>query len=502
MAFFAAPGGVGAVGVAVGSLELCFGGRHFMIRGSRQFEHPQTTGRATARNVIPESETTVSMSEATMELSSILEQPGFDAARHRALVEAAFATTNAFEKFTSLVGDLEEKLASGTAQGSEALKVGACYLVLEEPESALQWLQKAPKSAQRSMLLAELYFDMRRFDDAANEYDAAASQGADRVEAELKKAGALVAGGKFDAAAAILKQHQNLESTSSDWMFVNGLLNESRGDTHGAIAAFEKAVAHNENHSQAAFRLAYLLDLHGEDEEAREWYERCAEMPRVHVNTLINLAILSEDEGDYDMAESCLRRVLQVNPNHPRASLYLKDVVAAQSMFYDEFQHKVQQQHDAVLDIPVTDFELSVRSRNCLKKMNIFTLGDLLRISERELLAYKNFGETSLKEIKAMLVQKGLSLGQLASEQIVLPRAAPTTPQPEGNPEVLSRPVSTLELSVRSRKCLQRLGINTVGELAGTSENELLSSKNFGQTSLTEIKGRLAELGISLRASN
>lgn len=442
------------------------------------------------------------MSEATMELSGILEQPGFDAARHRALTEAAFATSSAFERFTSLVGNLEEKLASGSAQGAEALKIGACYLVLEEPESALQWLQKAPKSAYRSVLLGDLYRDMRRFDDAVTEYDAAVSQGADAVEVNLKKAAALVASNKVDAAESVLQQHKAAEASSADWMFVNGLITEARGDALSAMSSYEEAVARDENHSDAAFRLAYLLDLHGDDDGAHDWYERCADMPRVHVNTLINLAILAEDDGDYDLAESCLRRVLQVSPNHPRASLYLKDVVAGQSMFYDEMQHKVQQQHDAVLDTPVTDFELSVRSRNCLKKMNIFTLGDLLRISERELLAYKNFGETSLKEIKAMLVQKGLSLGQLASEQIVMPRATPSAPQPEGNPEVLSRPVSTLELSVRSRKCLQRLGINSVGELAATTENELLSSKNFGQTSLTEIKGRLAELGISLRAPN
>ena len=56
-----------------------------------------------------------------------------------------------------------------------------------------------------------------------------------------------------------------------------------------------------------------------------------------------------------------------------------------------------------VLEIPVTDFELSVRSRNCLKKMNIRTLGDLTRVSEQQLLSSKNFGETSLDEIKEMM---------------------------------------------------------------------------------------------------
>ena len=69
---------------------------------------------------------------------------------------------------------------------------------------------------------------------------------------------------------------------------------------------------------------------------------------------------------------------------------------------------------NAVMEIPISDFELSVRSRNCLKKMNIRSLGDLLKTSEQELLSYKNFGETSLNEIKALLASKGLRLGQNA----------------------------------------------------------------------------------------
>ena len=60
-----------------------------------------------------------------------------------------------------------------------------------------------------------------------------------------------------------------------------------------------------------------------------------------------------------------------------------------------------------MLEIPVTDFELSVRSRNCLKKMNIRTLGDLTRVSEQQLLASKNFGETSLDEIKEIMRGQG-----------------------------------------------------------------------------------------------
>jgi DNA-directed RNA polymerase alpha subunit len=80
-------------------------------------------------------------------------------------------------------------------------------------------------------------------------------------------------------------------------------------------------------------------------------------------------------------------------------------------------------------------------------------------------------------------------------------RHVSAVPTVSGDPAILSRPVAELELSVRSRKCLQRLGINTVAELASRTEHDLLSIKNFGQTSLSEIKRRLKELGLGLRGA-
>ena len=66
-------------------------------------------------------------------------------------------------------------------------------------------------------------------------------------------------------------------------------------------------------------------------------------------------------------------------------------------------------------------------------------------------------------------------------------------------PETLNKSVADLELSVRSRKALQRLNINSLGELSSRTEDELLGCKNFGQTSLNEIKQQLAAFGLSLR---
>ncbi|MCL2315014.1 MAG: DNA-directed RNA polymerase subunit alpha [Proteobacteria bacterium] len=59
----------------------------------------------------------------------------------------------------------------------------------------------------------------------------------------------------------------------------------------------------------------------------------------------------------------------------------------------------------------VDELELSVRSANCLQQANIKTIGDLVRRTEAEMLKTKNFGRKSLKEIKEILAEMGLSLG-------------------------------------------------------------------------------------------
>ena len=62
----------------------------------------------------------------------------------------------------------------------------------------------------------------------------------------------------------------------------------------------------------------------------------------------------------------------------------------------------------------------------------------------------------------------------------------------------LYRPVSELELSVRSINCLQNAKIETIGELVQKTEAEMLKTKNFGRKSLNEIKHILSSMGLSL----
>jgi DNA-directed RNA polymerase subunit alpha len=272
------------------------------------------------------------------------------------------------------------------------------------------------------------------------------------------------------------------------------------GDSLAAIDLYRKALGADAFNSVAMFELAYILDLLGEEDEAIALYERCIEQAPAHVNALVNLSVLYEDQGEYIRAERCLRQVLETNPNHARARLYMKDVEASREMHIEEDHDRDSLAKKALFDTPVTDFELSVRARTCLKKMNIRTLGDLLRITESELMSYKNFGESSLDEIKAMLSAKGLKLGQgLEDAHRAARRQIAESLKGTGKETALAKPVSDLQLSVRARKALQLLNIQTLGDLASHTEAELMGVKNFGATSLTEVKERLAENGLALR---
>ena len=80
----------------------------------------------------------------------------------------------------------------------------------------------------------------------------------------------------------------------------------------------------------------------------------------------------------------------------------------------EETTQTQQSEADKLNDVlwrSVDELELSVRSANCLQNANIHYIGDLVQRSEAEMLKTKNFGRKSLKEIKEILAQMGLSLG-------------------------------------------------------------------------------------------
>ena len=109
-------------------------------------------------------------------------------------------------------------------------------------------------------------------------------------------------------------------------------------------------------------------------------------------------------------------------------------------------------------------------------------------ISPREALASAGATLQSLAELVARQSDTPLGLG--------LTEVVDTT---SSSPD-LDLPIEDLDLSERPRNCLKRAQVNTIGELLTKNEDDLLNITNFGQKSLDEVKEKLDERGLSLRA--
>jgi DNA-directed RNA polymerase subunit alpha len=99
------------------------------------------------------------------------------------------------------------------------------------------------------------------------------------------------------------------------------------------------------------------------------------------------------------------------------AAKILKEQLTVFINFEEDQQFEIQEEAPAEdsfndnLLRSVDELDLSVRAENCLQAANIKYIGDLVQKTEGEMLKTKNFGRKSLKEIKELLAEMGLTLG-------------------------------------------------------------------------------------------
>jgi DNA-directed RNA polymerase subunit alpha len=410
---------------------------------------------------------------------------GADPAAHRSLREA--------------VRELE---ASGERSPAASVRLGVCQRLLGRMHDAIETLKTADGGALALFHQGLAHAAEGLHDKACELLAAARTAGYDAAACAAATAETLRKAGRLDDAKATLAGVSEANAAlSADFHAARAAVMADLGAAREDILAdLEKAVAIDPGHPSALFHLGVLHDRLGNDDEALACYERSLQRYPANVGTLINLGILYEDRDQFTKAQQCYRRVLEAFPDHPRARLFLKDSSAAGDLKQDEQDLRNRDRLEQVLALPVSDFELSVRSRNCLQKMGIHTLGDLARTTEEEILASKNFGETSLVEIKDMMSSKGLSLGQLAAPSAAVAEPEPSYAEPTADEqEANALPIGELNLSVRARKCTTKLGLVTIGDLTRRTAEDLLECKNFGVTSLNEVREKLADRGLKLR---
>ena len=71
---------------------------------------------------------------------------------------------------------------------------------------------------------------------------------------------------------------------------------------------------------------------------------------------------------------------------------------------------KTEDTKDKVLDLPIEELDLSVRSYNCLKRAGINAVEELIKKTEEDMMKVRNLGKKSLAEVKSNLAEHGLTL--------------------------------------------------------------------------------------------
>ena len=318
------------------------------------------------------------------------------------------------------------------------------------------------------------------------------------LEAELAK-GPEDVGALADKVVELVQSAPADFSSTSDGCYLSGRAAELTRDWERALDHYAAGREAEPNHRALGIRFAHLAERCGLDDLALELYEGLIAAGCRDRNVLLNLGVLYEDRGADHDAAGCYDTVVQNRATDERARLYLADARAGTDMYYDEDMEKKEDRLNQILRIPITDFELSVRARNCLNKMQIITLGDLVQRTEQELLSYKNFGETSLTEIKEILHSKGLRLGMPREEAVASIEAHANRAGSGDRSNVLNKPILELQLSIRARRTVETLGCLSVGDILKHSAEELLGMPNFGQTSLQELRSKLQEMGLKLK---
>jgi DNA-directed RNA polymerase subunit alpha len=105
--------------------------------------------------------------------------------------------------------------------------------------------------------------------------------------------------------------------------------------------------------------------------------------------------------------DDALAEAAKVAKDHFTIFINFDEAEAGSDDEIDEDEERIR----SLLDTPVEELELSVRSSNCLRNANIRTIGDLTKKTEEEITKTRNFGKKSLQEIRDKLQARGLDLG-------------------------------------------------------------------------------------------
>lgn len=417
-------------------------------------------------------------------------------------------------------GELQEAVAELSAKQADLspfdkVKLGVCEYLVGDYPAAKKTLaeQNDGASSLNPFYRAKIALRLGENDGAISCFNKAEEAGYPKGDCALGRAEAYRAKGEPIKSVSELDSISGETEQTVEYFYQRGAttadLITDPDDAYGKtpeemINWYERAYEADRNNPGALFGMALENERRGNDDEALALYQRLVCLNPTYVGALINLGLLYEDRENYEEAVNCYKRVLDADPTNVKAQMYMKDAEASLNRGRASGRQRYTSTAKSIYDKQVSDYELSARARKAIQAMGIETLGDLCAHTEKELLTTKNFGDSSLEEIKRILDDAGLRLGtgpQIEEADLDFDAdLGDAGAESVSGDSVLSKSVDELNLTVRAKKCLSRKDIRTIGELVRTTAEELMNSKNFGVTSLNEIKKKLSDLyGLKLK---
>jgi DNA-directed RNA polymerase subunit alpha len=254
--------------------------------------------------------------------------------------------------------------------------------------------------------------------------------------------------GKAEAAVANLKEA--LEADSSDVTAAAALAEAYTrlGDYDSAEKLLERFLKKNPDNADLIYVQGLGLDLQGYHDEAIQKYEKALEKEPGHPRSLFRLAYIYDLSGDDERALELYEQLRRQRPIHLHTMINL-------GIFYEDRNEyeKAEECFRSVLEY----FPNHPRAR------------------------------LYLKDAQA-------SLSMFYDEEAARREARMS--------QVLNQPLGDITFSQRVRNALQKLGLNSLGDLVTRTEEELLEIPNFGKTSLREVKEFLTSKGLNLASGS
>lgn len=248
-------------------------------------------------------------------------------------------------------------------------------------------------------------------------------------------------------AAALEPLKEALEGDSSDPLIAHAACEAKirAGKIEEAESHVEKLLKKKEVSAETRYLQALLADMQGCHDPAMQAYEKALELEPGHAKSLFRLAYIMDLSGEDARALELYEQLRKMRPMHLHTMMNL-------GVLYEDRgdYEKAAQCYQGVLDYFPNHSRAQLYLKDARAAMTMFYDEDAAR-----------------REAKMM--------------------------------QVLGQPVAEVSFSPRVRAALQKLGVNTLGDLVGRSEEDMLSIPNFGRTSLRELKEFLSSKGLSMQ---